>query len=166
MSDFDLFPGALGASSDPRRGERLDNWIEEVLARELDLDAIERDEDGEIPLPRGSAITFVRTFVDDNAVPRIHVYSPLVIKLPMRPEVYQAANTINQQLAFAKVVVYPDINEIRLEADLWLLDDLSSEYFMAVVRLVGNRADYYDTRLQRRFGGETMLDDDEDELDV
>ena len=37
---------------------------------------------------------------------------------------------------------------------------------MAAVDLIADRADYYDSRLQKRFGGKTMLDDDEDELDV
>lgn len=38
---------------------------------------------------------------------------------------------------------------------------------LATIDLVADRADHYDSLLQKRFGGRTMLDDDErDEFDV
>ena len=84
----------------------------------------------------------------------------------MRPEVYEAVNSINLQVPLAKAIVETDSNQIILAVDLFLFDDLSPDHLMAAIDLIADRADYYDSRLQKRFGGKTMLDDDEDELDV
>ena len=85
----------------------------------------------------------------------------------MRPEVYEALNSINQQTPFAKAVVDPSIPQIELAAELFVFDQLSSEQLMATIELIGEHADRYDTMLQKRFGGETMFDDDDaEEFDV
>ena len=52
-------------------------------------------------------------------------------------------------------------SEIQVEGERY------PEQLMATIDLIADRADHYDTRLQKRFGGQTMLDDDEgDEFDV
>lgn len=49
----------------------------------------------------------------------------------------------------------------------FLFDELSPDHLMAAIDLIADPShDYYDSRLQKQFGGKTMLDDDEDELDV
>ncbi|ORB28017.1 hypothetical protein MPP7335_01848 [Mycolicibacterium parafortuitum] len=85
----------------------------------------------------------------------------------MRPEVFAAVNTINRNTPFAKAYVDPDNAQIVLTAELYIFDGLSSEQLLATIELVADRADHYDSLLQKRFGGKTMLDDDEgDEFDV
>ncbi|WP_425005600.1 YbjN domain-containing protein [Mycolicibacterium sp. S3B2] len=154
----------FGSSSD--HGEhQLQVWLEGTLKRDLKLDSIERDEDGDIVIAAGSAVVFIRT--SDGETPCIVIFSPLLAEFAMRPEVYEAVNTINRNTPFAKAIVDPDGPQIVLSAELPIFDGLSPEQLVATIELVADRADHYDTRLQKRFGGQTMLDDEEgDEFDV
>ena len=164
MSFFDRVANMFGSEDKPARSRKLDEWLEQTLKRELKIDKIERDEDGDIPIPCGSAVAFIRAFDEDPS--RIHIFSPLLADFAMRPEVYEAVNSINQQVPLAKAIVDADTNQIILAVDLFIFDELSPDHLMAAVDLIADRADYDDSRLQKRFGGKTMLDDDEDELDV
>ena len=46
------------------------------------------------------------------------------------------------------------------------MGELSPNYLDGDHRAIAEIADHHDTRLQKRFGGKTMLDDDEDEFDA
>jgi hypothetical protein len=164
LSFFDRVASVFGSSDQPRSGQQLDTWLEDTLKQELKLDAIERDDDGDLWVSYGSAVVFVRAIEEDGQ--RIHIFSPLLADFSLRPEVYEAINAINEQVPLAKAFVDTDSKQIILAADIFIIDDLSPDYLMATIDLIADRADHYDTRLQRRFGGKTMLDDDEDELDV
>lgn len=143
----------------------LDDWLEKTLKRELKINDIERDEDGDIPIQCGSAVVFIRACDDDP--PHIEIFAPLLEDFAMRPEVYEAVNAINRKTPFAKAFVDPDNKQIVLTAELYIFDGLSPEHLMATVDLIADRADHYDTLLQKRFGGTTMGDDtDDDEFDV
>jgi len=157
--------GRIFGSGGERRTGELDEWLEETLKREFEVDTIERDEDGDIAIPRGSAVVYVRTADDDP--PRIEIFSPLLEDFIMRPEVYAAVNSINRNTPLAKAFVHPDHAQIVLTAELHIFDGLSSDQLMATIDLVADRADHYDSLLKKRFGGRTMLDDDDgDEFDV
>lgn len=164
MSFFDRVAGIFGSGDQPASGKQLDSWLEETLKRELKLNALERDEDGDLWITYGSAVVFMRTSEDDG--PRIHIFSPLLADFTMRPEVYEAVNAINEQVPLAKAFVDTDSKQIILAADIFIMGELSPDYLMATIELIADRADHYDTRLQKRFGGKTMLDDDEDEFDA
>ena len=101
----------FGSSSD--HGEhQLQVWLEGTPKRELELDSIERDEDGDIVIAAGSAVVFIRT--SDGETPCIVIFSPLLAEFAMRPEVYEAVNTINRSTPFAKAIVDPDCPQIVL----------------------------------------------------
>ncbi|OBB22791.1 hypothetical protein A5763_21735 [Mycolicibacterium fortuitum] len=143
----------------------LNEWLESTLKRELKLDEIKRDEDGDIPIQSGSAVVFVRAIDDES--PRIEIFAPLLADFAMRPEVYEAVNTINRKTPFAKATVNPDDPQILLSAELFIFDELSPDQLMATIDLISERADHYDSLLQKRFGGMTMADDEvDDEFDV
>lgn len=157
--------GRIFGSGGERRTDELDKWLEETLKREFKLDGIERDEDGDIPISRGSAVVYVHTADDDP--PRIEIFSPLLEEFTMRPEVFAAVNSINRNTPLAKAYVDPDNAQIVLTAELYIFDELSPDQLLATIDLVADRADHYDSLLQKRFGGRTKLDDDErDEFDV
>ncbi|OMC38986.1 hypothetical protein A5740_02795 [Mycobacterium sp. GA-1841] len=159
-----FFDRILGSDNNNRSNE-LNEWLESTLKRELKLDEIERDEDGDIPIPCGSAVVFVRAI--DEESPRIEIFAPLLGDFAMRPEVYEAVNAINRKTPFAKATVDPELPQILLSAELFIFDELSSDQLMATIDLIADRADHYDTLLQKRFGGTTMIDDDiDDEFDV
>ncbi|MCH9736873.1 MAG: YbjN domain-containing protein [Actinomycetia bacterium] len=164
MESPPLLSRIFGSGDDDRTND-LDKWLEDTLKQEFELDAIERDEDGDIPIPNGSAVVFVRTADDDP--PRIEIFSPLLEDFTMRPEVYAAVNSINRKTPLAKAFVDPDNAQIVLTAELYIFDELSQQRLLAAIDLVADRADHYDSLLQKRFGGKTMFDDDEgDAIDV
>lgn len=159
-----LFNRVFGSGDDKRTG-KLDTWLEETLKRELKVDSLERDEDGDIVLTHGSAAIFITVFDEEN--PCITIFAPLLEDFAMRPEVYEAVNAINRKTPFAKAVVEPDAPQIVLSAELHIFDELSVDQLMATVELIAERADHFDTRLQKRFGGKTWFaDGDDDEFDV
>lgn len=159
------FIGRIFGSTESRPARDLDDWLEETLKTEFKWDAVERDGDGDIPVPCGSAVVFVRTDTEDP--PHIEIFAPLLEDFAMRPEVYEAVNAINRKVPFAKCILDPDTKQIVLVAELPIFDGLSSEQLMATIKHVAETADHYDTLLQKRFGGKTMLDDDDvDEFDV
>ena len=165
MSFFDKFAEAFGSRDEPPRVKQLDEWLEETLKREMGFDEIERDEDGDIPIRSGSTVVFVRA--SDEDPPFIEVFAPLLLGFTLSPDVYEAVNSINLQVPLAKAVVDKDGDQITLSADIFIIDELSADQLMATIELIGDRADYYDTMLQKRFGGRTMLrDGDEDQFDV
>ena len=44
MSFFDRVAGMFGSEDKPARSQKLDEWLEETLKRELKVDSIERDD--------------------------------------------------------------------------------------------------------------------------
>jgi hypothetical protein len=64
MSIFDRIFG----SDDGDRAEKLDSWLEGTLKRELKLETIERDDDGDIPLEHGSTVVYLRAI--EEKMPR------------------------------------------------------------------------------------------------
>lgn len=159
------FMSRIFGSDESKPTNELDDWLETTLKRELKWDNVERDEDGDIPIPCGSAVVFIHT--DNEEPPHIEIFAPLLEDFAMRPEVYEAVNTINRKTPLAKAVVDPDSKQIVLAAELYIFDGLSPEQLIATIELVAERADHYDTLLQKRFGGKTFFEDSEDdEFDV
>ena len=158
MALFGLFGGS---KDDAPRNDQLDHWLEDTLARELEVDEIVRDEDGDIPVRWGSAMVYVSVMGVGTELPLIRVFAPLLEDFTVKPEVYEAVNSINRQIPFAKAIVDPEIGQIVLAADLFVFDQMSSEQLMATIELVGENADHFDTMLQKRFGGTTMFEDDD-----
>ena len=158
MAIFGLFGGS---KDETPRNDQLDHWLEDTLKRELEVDEIVRDEDGDIPVRWGSAMVYVSVMGVDSELPLIRVFAPLLEDFTVKPEVYEAVNSINRQTPFAKAIVDPEIGQIVLAAELFVFDQMSSEQLMATIELVGENADRFDTMLQKRFGGTTMFDDDD-----
>ena len=158
MALFGLFGGS---KDDAPRNDQLDHWLEDTLKRELEMDEIVRDEDGDIPVRWGSAMVYVSVMGVGTELQVIRVFAPLLKDFTVKPEVYEAVNSINRQIPFAKAIVDPEIGQIVLAADLFVFDQMSSEQLMATIELVGENADHFDTMLQKRFGGTTMFEDDD-----
>lgn len=158
MALFGLFGGS---KDEAPRNDQLEHWLDDTLKREFDTDVLVRDEDGDIPIRRGTAMVYVSVIGGDSELPLIRVFAPLLEDFAMRPDVYEALNAINRQIPFAKAVVDAEISQIVLAADLFVFDQMSSEQLMATIDLVGENADHFDTILQKRFGGTTAFDDDD-----
>jgi hypothetical protein len=171
-------PGASARETDPAPARRpatpgetgpqsleplsLDDWIEATLKEAYHLEQVERDPDGDIPIPRGSSVLFIRPHEKDS--PFLQIFAPLLRDFRFSPAVYEAVNAINVQIPMAKVAVVRD-DLIMLSSHL-LTNTLSPTELLLAIDLLSSIADQFDTMLQKRFGGETMLSDDDDAIDV
>jgi hypothetical protein len=138
----------------------LEQWVEGLLAEWLGVPEIKRDQDGDMWIPAGSAVVFVR--VHDEEFPTVEVFSPLLRDFKPEPAVYEAVNAINVKLRIARVMVIEQGPTIILQADI-PAGSLAPLELISTVQLVGRAADHFDTLLQARFGGETMFEEDEEE---
>lgn len=141
----------------------LDDWIEAVLKDQFGLDEIRRDSDGDIPLPRGSSVLFVRPHETDS--PFLEIFAPLLHGVDLTPEIYEAVNALNLRVPMAKALVVPDSRSVVLTASL-LADTLSARELTYALRLVSDAADHFDSILQKRFGGDTMMAEQSEAIDV
>jgi Putative bacterial sensory transduction regulator len=153
-------PGPQDVPSNGDQPGSLNDWVEATLKDAYGLSEVRRDEDGDIPIPRGSAVLFIRRHNDES--PFLEIFSPLVSGFRMSPEVYEAVNAINSQISMARASVVSDGTLIVLSAEL-LADGLSRRAFIFALDVLSDAADHFDTLLQKRFGGSTLLDDDDPE---
>lgn len=135
---------------------QLADWLETTLACEFELDSITRDQDGDLPIPIGTAVVYVRQGAADS--PFVTVVALLLEDFDMTLDVYEAVNTINLQVPMAKTVVDVDRNQIVTSIELPVIDTLSPQDLRFAVETVASVADYFDTMLQCRFGGAIALD--------
>lgn len=142
----------------------LNDWVIATLKEAYGVPEIYLDSDGDIPLPRGSSVLYIRPH--DGESPFLEIFAPLIRGFRMSPEVYEAVNAINAQVQMAKTVVAGDGSVVIMSVDL-LAGSLSALEFLFAIDLVSSAADHFDTLLRKRFGGDTLLtDDDDDSIDV
>ncbi len=141
----------------------FDEWVTSVLRDAYGWPEVHRDADGDIPVPHGSVVLFIRPHDGDS--PFLEVFAPLLRGFRPHPDVFQAVNAINNQVRLAKALVTDDGSTIVLTAHV-LAETLSASELLFTIDLVSHAADHFDTLLQRRFGGHTMLEDDSDAIAV
>lgn len=155
--------GETGANNPPEEQRNLEDWVLHTLSTSLGVPHLDRAPDGDVVIRRGSSIVFVR--VEDNDAPFVHVFAPLLSGFTLTPAVYEAVNTINTQIPLGKAMIVNGGETIVLAADV-AAQTLSPEELLFALDMVSQAADHYDTRLQKRFGGATAFEDDEDTVDV
>lgn len=161
---FDRIAETFGFGNDDAGPTRdLSEWLESTLKDELKVSKIVRDEDGDIAIPYGSSVLYVRQGEDDS--PFLTVFALLLEGFRKSPDVYEAVNAINRQIPLAKVFVDEDNVLMVMSIDLPVFN-LSSDDLTLAIEIVSTEADRFDTLLQKRFGGTTALEDDDDEIDV
>lgn len=140
----------------------LDTWVERVLSDFLGV-TVSRDRDGDIPIPRGSSVLYIRPH--DNESSFLEVFSLVLSDFEMSPAVYEAVNTINAKVPFAKTTVNNDGTAIIMSA-LLFADEITARALCSTVDIVSSAADHFDNLLQKRFGGQLALDDDDDGIEI
>lgn len=146
--DFDV------VAPEPAEGEPgLVRWLTAALTAELGLASAEPDEDGDIPVPLGRTIVYVRP--GDADAPFLTVIALLLEEFEPTLAVFEAVNAINVQTPMAKTTVDVDTQQIVTTVELPVVDGLSVEDLLLAIEIVGEAADYFDELLQGRFGGVT-----------
>jgi len=135
-------------------GMDLKTAVIATMKRVLGLDELHIDEDGDIPIRRGSAAVYVRVLEEP---PTVVVYSPLVFDVTVGPEVFEELNRLNGQTYFVRFLLVGTTVMCSAEvfAHPFVADDVVSAYV-----LVSRLADEVDDELARRFGGTVAFGDE------
>jgi hypothetical protein len=147
-----LLPG-LGVDRLPRAGRHrpLAERVDAALRGWLGVDTISFDDEGDVPVRRGDAMTFVRTLTDPEMVA---VFSPMLAGVDKTSALLDAVNEMNADLRYARVFLVGSTVMVAAEVDsAW---DLEAPLARAC-DAVGWIADHWGAKLQVRFGGTTYF---------
>lgn len=126
----------------------------------VDKKIIYIDTDGDILAPSGSAAVFLSAIEDRE----FRVFSPMVQNVNVCDDLFRVLNEINAKLRHGRIFCIGD--QVILEE---ILDaGHASLYTLGfIVGTIGNIADFYDHKIQDRFGGSLFLRERaEDEINV
>ena len=139
-------PGSA-AESESSIAQELLAAIREVTG----LGDLEFDNDGDICLPRGSQVVFVRRL---GATPFVRIWSPLVRGVDETPELLAQLNSLNASAGLARFSVLDGV--VFAEADVAAEPIVATHVDLALRRFCG-ASDGVDAMLQREFGGRTAF---------
>ena len=125
-------------------------WIQTLVASYLDGQPVNGDLVTEPAAVRsGTAVVYIRLI--DADPPVVRVFSPLLRDVDRGPELLAELNDLNARLSFLRLF-WRD-RTVYAAAEL-LAPGLTGETLTHAVDTVSDTADFYDERLQPRFGGE------------
>lgn len=128
-------------------------FVEKAVAALLEIPVVDTDSDGDIPVNRGSSVTFIRVF-DGPRGPVIRFFSPLLTEVAKSPEMLERLNDLNAMTPF--------VNFCWANQQVFCSLDLAGEDVQVTeianaMATVSLHADEHDESLQRAFGGRTMV---------
>jgi hypothetical protein len=118
-------------------------------------DELTVNEDGSIPIRRGSTAYYVRLL--DGSPPMVQVYSTVLYEVPKSPELLDRLNEINAETMFARAFWQAD--QVVVATEL-VAESIDKEEIATACGVVGTVSDHYDTELKSSFGGRTIFPDD------
>ena len=127
---------------------RLGPVVEDGLRRLLGVERLERDADGDYPIPVGSAVMFVRLI--EGRPPMVGVFSPVLVGIDEGPGLFAALNDINRRIHYARA--FWVARQVIIAVELPAVDITADQIAFACVQL-GSLADHLDNVLHGRFGG-------------
>ena len=114
---------------------------------------LEFDNDGDICLPRGSQVVFVRRL---GATPFVRIWSPLVRGVDKTTDLLVQLNSLNASAGLVRFSVYD--GAVFAEADMAAEPIVAKHVDLALRRFCG-ATDGVDVMLQREFGGRTAFNE-------
>ncbi len=132
--------------------------LEEILGQPPHI-----DEDGDVPIPRGSALIWVRTIEPEDAVPQVLLMANLVSDVTPSPELFVSINSINERLRYGAVAFADGV--VRLRSSL-PAEVITANQIFALLEDALNAADYFDSAIAAKFGGTTWLSEQGEYVDV
>jgi hypothetical protein len=139
-------------------------FVEQTVREVLGVDELKVMEDGTIPIRSGSAAIHVRLVQpapDDH--PILQIFSPLLSGIEATPALLDKLNEMNAALSFARA--FWTGGQVILTMDL-LAEELDKEQIEHACGLVTFAANYWDTELQKGFGGTVGISADSEESEV
>ena len=173
-----LLPSSTGNSSTEDVGQQNENTASAIdqengslidlvkdaisILYSVDVEKILVDDDGDIGVPCGSALVFVRFPTNVNA---IRLFSILLRNIPEGNDVYGTLNDINSNLNAG--FLYFSNNMIFLEHTILADGGVSLVNLIKNIDYFTDTADFFDDKLQERFGGEIFrMSPAADEIEV
>jgi hypothetical protein len=132
-------------------------YVEKILKEYLETDNLVMDEDGDVPIRRGSAMYYVR--VTNRDPYRVVVNSSVLKGVEESLELYRELNDINANIY--GIQAYFLDGRVIFSTDA-LADTLQAAELERACKNISACADKYDDELQKKFGGEKAIADDGD----
>lgn len=145
-------PGIPVVYDDAGQQASLDGFVDRTLRHALQVAELQRDPDGDIPIPRGSAVVFVRVRGRVDQPSQVIMFSPMLNGVAQSPELLEALNEINRQLRLGRA--YHMGQQVMLHCEV-LADALRAEDLVWALEYMTQAADLFDSQLMVRFGGTT-----------
>jgi hypothetical protein len=132
-------------------------FVEKAVAEYIGAkaDDLMVNEDGSIPIRRGSTAYYVRLM--DGSPPMVQVYSTVLYEVPKSPELLEQLNEINAETMFARAFWTGDSVVVATEM---VADSIDQEQIANACGVVGTVSDHFDDELKTRFGGKTIFNDE------
>ncbi len=135
----------------PRNREHLDELIDETLT-EMFGATPQRDSDGDVPVPAGTGVIFVRTHEDSQL---IRLFALMATDIKDLDAAIHEVGTLNRDVDSVKFVVYKNSVIASAELFAWPFAPTQLRPLLAHMREVVKE---HDTDLARRVGGRVFLD--------
>jgi hypothetical protein len=134
-------------------------YVEKAVAEYIGTPADELtiNEDGSIPIRRGSTAYYVRLL--DGAPPMVQVYATMLYEVPKSPELLDRLNEINAETMFARA--FWSGEQIIVATEL-VADSVDKDQIANACGVVGTVSDHFDDELRTKFGGQTIFPGEDD----
>jgi hypothetical protein len=139
----------------PRSDEELRSLVDAALTP-LFGETPKKDDDGDIPVPWGSSLVFVRVEED---VPIVQLFSIVVEGVTDLPRAAFEVNVLNRDLRFMKFVLVEDRVIAQVHLPAW---PFVPEHLRSVLTGMSQKIDDLDEDLVARIGGRRAFDEPEE----
>ena len=135
----------------PRNREHLDELIDQTLSEMLGATP-QRDSDGDVPIPAGTSVIFVRSHEE---TPLIRLFALLATHVGETEAAIHEVHALNRDVESVKFVLYKDAVIASAEVLAWPFAPTQLQSLLAHMRHVVQE---HDCELARRLGGRVFLD--------
>jgi hypothetical protein len=125
--------------------------IKEAVSRlySIEPDDVLVDSDGDVVLPNGSSVAFIRISSEPVS---IRLFAILLSDVSESADLFSTINEVNANI-FAGFLYYQN-NRVYLQHTVLAAGGLSVQTLIQTIDCITDLADFFDDKLQERFGGE------------
>jgi hypothetical protein len=134
------------------KAEVIRPFVEKTVQELLGVEQLQVNDDGSIPIRRGSTAVYVRLL--DDEPPILRVFSPMLHGIPKTPPLLERLNDLNTAIRFARLFWVGD--QVILATEL-VAETLDKEEVANAIDVVVGGADRLDDALRSEFGGEVLF---------
>lgn len=132
--------------------DELRDLVAEAVSSVVDVE-VEFDPDGDVPVPVGSTVVYVRVEEDS---PSVTLFAAVLRDVRWTPRVGHTLNEVNKSVRYGRVVFHA--GHVLLEYRMFTGTFVPALLRHAVIGMTTGLVDGLDTRLQETIGGRTLAD--------